>query len=89
MNKISFEKPVFTVFYQKPLAARIYKNKSIAKAQFKLKQTNLATIFQFQWLREKRFKNWFDKVLNTMERVKQSIIFVVLRNVTRIKLWGR
>ena len=48
MNKISFEKPVFTVFYQKPLAARIYKNKSIAKAQFKLKQTNIATIFQFQ-----------------------------------------
>lgn len=32
MNKISFEKPVFTVFYQKPLAARIYKNKSIRQS---------------------------------------------------------
>ena len=33
MNKILFENPVFTVFYQKLLATRIYINKNIAKVR--------------------------------------------------------
>ena len=33
INKISFENPVFIVFYQQLLASIIYVNKNIAKAQ--------------------------------------------------------
>ena len=36
----------------------------------KLKPTNLATALQFKWLREQRFKNLIDKIVNTMEHVK-------------------
>ena len=33
MNKVSFENPIFTVFYQKLLATIMYINKNIAKVQ--------------------------------------------------------
>ena len=36
-KKISFENPVFTVFYQNLLATRIYINKNIAKAPPRLR----------------------------------------------------
>ena len=63
------ENPVFTVFYQKLSATIIYINKIIA-CEVKMKQTNLAATLQFQCLQEKRFKNWFDKVVDTIEHVK-------------------
>ena len=63
------ENPVFTVFYQKLSATIIYINKIIA-CEVKMKQTNFAATLQFQWLQEKRFKNWFDKVVDTIEHVK-------------------
>ena len=37
MNKISFENSVFTIFYQKLLAERIYIIKNIAKTQTRLR----------------------------------------------------
>ena len=37
INKISFENPVFTVFYQKLLAIIIYINKNITKEQPRLR----------------------------------------------------
>ena len=62
------------MFYKKLLAKRIYINKISLKrnqgCKAKLKQTNLATAFQFQRLQEQRFKNWFDKVVNTVEHEK-------------------
>ena len=85
-NKILFENFVFTVFYQKLLSTRIYKNKIIAKAQPRLRgqvevnqpcyYTSISTIARTKvartrtFLQEQGFQKWFHKVVNTMETCK-------------------
>ena len=72
-----FVNSVFTVFYRNNIKQKINKLKTSLKhnqgCKVKLKQTNFATTLSFQWLQKQRFKNWFDKVINTMEHVKQVL----------------
>ena len=70
------------MFYQKLLAARIYINKNIVKAKQRFRgpvEANPPRSYtSVSMITKKRFTNWLDKVVNTMEYAKQSIIIIVL-----------
>ena len=65
-----FENRVFTVFYQKLFAITVYINKNIAKAQPRLRGQVKSNQIRYYTSIYYRFKNWFDKVVSTMEQKK-------------------